>query len=70
MEKPDVCLWHKDYSERMSEWVVWHIEHTDIDNLPDFMRWFMKMSRGLINPQLVKEAWEIKCQDFCIQKKK
>ena len=62
MEKPDVAIWEKDHQSKMREWVVWHVEHTEIDNLKDFMRWFMQMSRGMMNPKTIEEAWnQIKC---------
>lgn len=60
MERPSVCLWEKDYPVKMKEWVVWHVEHTDIDNKKDFVRWFMQYSRGHISPQTVIEAWDFK----------
>lgn len=62
MDKPDVDLWEKDFLPKMKEWVIWHVEHTELDNLKDFMRWFMQMSRGMMNPKTIEEAWnQIKC---------
>lgn len=58
MKKPDVALWDKDYKAKMREWVVWHVENTTVDNLEEFMREFMKMSRGQMNPQIIKEIWK------------
>lgn len=69
MEKPSTALWDKSYQQDMRDWVEWHVGHTEIDNLPDFMKWFMKMSKGLLNPQWVKESWGMKCQDICTKKK-
>lgn len=58
MKKPDVGMWDREYPVKMREWVCWHVEHTDIDNLDEFMRFFMRYSKGQINPQTVKEVWK------------
>ena len=60
MNKPDTYLWDKEYPVKMREWVDYHVEHTEIDNLPEFMRWFMQMAKGRINPQTVQESWNAK----------
>lgn len=57
MDKPDVDLWEKDFLPKMKEWVIWHVEHTELDNLKEFMGFFMKMSRGKMNPKTIEEAW-------------
>lgn len=57
MKKPDVAMWDKQFSVKMREWVVWHVEHTEIDNLDEFMRFFMCYSKGHMNPQIIKEVW-------------
>ena len=59
MNKPEVGLWDKEYPIKMREWVVCHVENTEIDNLDDFMRFFMQYSRGQMNPQIVKEVWNV-----------
>lgn len=57
MKRPNVALWDKTYSEQMSRWVDWHVANTTVDNLEEFMRGFMQFSRGQVNPQLIKDAW-------------
>lgn len=61
MDRPMVALWDKNYGSEMTAWVEWHVKNTEIDNLDEFMRGFMQFSRGQVNPQLIKDAWnEIK----------
>lgn len=57
MKRPNVALWDKNYRSEMSAWVEWHVKNTTIDNLEEFMRGFMQFSRGQVNPQLIKDAW-------------
>lgn len=59
MNKPDVDLWDKEYPIKMREWVDWHVEHTEIDNLQEFMQ----MAKGRINPQHINDSWENKHVD-------
>lgn len=57
MERPIVVLWDKNYGSEMRSWVEWHVKNTDIGNLEEFMRGFMKLSRGTVNPQTIKDVW-------------
>jgi hypothetical protein len=57
MNRPDTPLWDKNFKRDMCEWVRFHVAETEIDNQEDFMRWFMKFSKGRISPQIVKEVW-------------
>lgn len=58
MNRPKTDLWEKSYRQDMQEWVEWHITHTAIDNLSDFMQMFMRYSNGRMNPQTIIDAWE------------
>lgn len=60
MERPIVDMWEKDYAEKHKQWVIWHVNNTEIDNKKDFVRWFMQYSKGRVNPQTVIEAWDFK----------
>lgn len=57
MDRPMVALWDKNYRVEMDKWVRWHVENSDIDSLEDFMRGFMRFTRGTINPQTIKDVW-------------
>lgn len=57
MDRPSVALWDKNYGSEMKSWVEWHVANTTIDNLDEFMREFMKFTRGTINPQTIKDVW-------------
>ena len=57
MDRPIVALWDKNYGSEMKSWVEWHVNNTSIDKLDEFMRGFMQFSRGTVNPQTVKDAW-------------
>jgi len=57
MEKPDVAMWDKEFPARMKEWVRWHVERTELDNLDEFMRFFMRYSKGHMNPKVIEEVW-------------
>lgn len=57
MERPGTDLWEKSYKEDMRKWIRWHVENTKIDDGREFMIWFMKMSKGRVNPQVVQEVW-------------
>lgn len=57
MEKPDVAMWDKEFPARMKEWVRWYVERTELDNLDEFMRFFMRYSKGHMNPKVIEEVW-------------
>lgn len=60
MERPETDLWEKSYRQDMLDWCEWNVRNTMIDNLPEFMRWFMRQERGKMNPQYIKDAWNVK----------
>lgn len=60
MERPSTNLWEKTYRQDMLAWCQWNVDNTTIDNLPEFMRWFMQQERGKMNPQNIIDAWENK----------
>lgn len=62
MERPKTALWEKSYRKDMQDWCEWNIRNTTIDNLPEFMRWFMQQERGLMNPKTIIDAWENKIE--------
>lgn len=57
MERPSTNLWEKTYRSDMLEWCRWNVHNTTIDNLPEFMRWFMQQERGKMNPQNIIDTW-------------
>jgi hypothetical protein len=63
MERPTTALWDKSYRQDMLDWCTWNVSNTKIDNLPEFMRWFMQQENGKMNPQYIKDAWEKKDVD-------
>lgn len=64
MKRPSTDLWEKSYRQDMQDWVEWHINNTQIDNLNDFMRWFMQYSKGRMNPQTIINAWNEKQSEY------
>ena len=60
MERPTTDLWEKSYRQDMLDWCTWNVMNTTIDNLPKFMRWFMRQENGKMNPQYIKDAWNAK----------
>jgi len=58
MERPQTDLWEKSYRQDMLDWCEWNVSNTEIDNLPEFMRWFMQKENGKMNPQSIIQAWE------------
>jgi hypothetical protein len=64
MERPETDLWEKSYRQDMLDWCTWNVRNTKIDNLPEFMRWFMQQERGKMNPQYIIDAWQ---ETQCVQ---
>lgn len=57
MERPSVALWDRTFLEKHKQWVEWHIRNSSIDNEKEFVREFLKFTKGRVSPQMIREVW-------------